>query len=235
MRSDVTIGPIEKPERKAEFDWDGFSYRVAGFERLFRRHRERHGKLDRAQEEFEGLKYNKLKLEGGEKLGVIGVGFSFSYVIDAIRKLGVESDVAFLKLATPHPLPVKLVDGLLGGVERVLVVEEVDPFVELHVKALAKDMSPDVKVIGRMSGHLSREGELSPVILDNALADLLCVKAEEADRSGVEAKVKELLFDRMLTLCAGCPHRASIYALKQAVKEVKGDLRAAMGSPTPRR
>jgi len=228
MRSDVVIGPIKKPKREAEFDWDRFSYRVAGFEKLFRRHKERHEKLDRAQEEFEGLTYNKLKLEGGEKLGIIGVGFSFSYVIDAIQKLGVESDVAFLKLATPHPLPVKLVGGLLEGVERILVVEEVDPFVELHVKALAKDVAPDVEVIGRMSGHLPREGELSPVILDNALADLLGVKAEEADRSGVEARVKALLFDRMLTLCAGCPHRASLYALKQAVKQVKGDLRGVV-------
>ena len=75
MRSDVALGPIEKPDRRAEFDWEGFSYRVSGFERLFRRHRERHEKLDRVREEFEGVGFNELKMDGSEGLGIIGVGF----------------------------------------------------------------------------------------------------------------------------------------------------------------
>jgi len=228
MRSDVTLGEIKKPEREAEFDWEGFSYRVAGFEKLFRRHGERHEKLDRVQEEFEALDLNELKLDGGEKLGVVGVGFSFSYVIDAIRKLGVTDDVAYLKLATPHPLPNGLLGKLVKGVKRVLIVEEVDPFVELHVKALAKDVAPRVKIMGRMSGHLPREGELSPMILDETISRLLRIKRAPVKRGKLEAKTKELLFDRMLTLCAGCPHRASIYALKKAVTAVKGDLKGVV-------
>ena len=228
MRSDVTLGPIEGSARKAEFDWNGFSYRVAGFERLFRRHKERHEKLDKAQEEFEGLTFNELRLEGGETLGIIGVGFSFNYAVDSIVEAGLEDDVACLKLATPHPMPTKLVSELLRGVGRVLVVEEVDPFVELHVKALAKDVAPDVEVLGRMSGHLPREGELGPVILDVAISDLLGKVVEGVNRADVEAKVKDLLFDRMLTLCAGCPHRATLYALKRAVVAVKGDPRGVV-------
>ncbi|HUS77682.1 MAG TPA: indolepyruvate ferredoxin oxidoreductase subunit alpha [Patescibacteria group bacterium] len=224
MRADVTLGPIERRETDAEFDWEGFSYRVAGFDKLFRRHKERHEKLDRAQEEFEKLGYNELKLQGGEKLGVIGVGFSFSYVIDAIRKAGLEEDVAYLKLATPHPLPEGLIRKLLKGVERVLVAEEVDAFVELHVKAMAEG----VEVLGRMSGHLPREGELGPVLLDTTISELMGSKLEAEDRSELEEEAKEILFDRMLTLCAGCPHRATLYALKNAVKSVKGDLKGVV-------
>ncbi len=223
MRSDITLGPIERPIRKGEFDWEGFSYRVAGFERLFRRHKERHEKLDQVQEEFEGLAFNELRLRGDERLGVIGVGFAFNYAMDAIRKGGLEDEIACLKLATPHPVPTKIVSRLVRGVDRVLVVEEVDPFVELHVKAIAKDIAPDVEILGRMSGHLPREGELSPVILDDALAGLLGKVVEKGNRSDFEAKVRDLLFDRMLTLCAGCPHRATLYALKKAVVAVKGD------------
>ncbi|KON30897.1 hypothetical protein AC482_02700 [miscellaneous Crenarchaeota group-15 archaeon DG-45] len=228
MRSGVALGPLEGRRREAAFDWEGFSYRVSGFERLFRRHGERHEKLDRVRGEFEALGFNELKAEGGGRLGIIGVGFAFNYAVDAIGRLGVEDKVSHLKLATPHPLPEGLLARLLRGVEGVLVVEEVDPFVELHVKALAKDVSPGLRVYGRMSGHLPREGELSPVIVGGALAALLGAEAPCRPREELEAEVRELLFDRMLTLCAGCPHRATVYALKRAVMRVKGDLRGVV-------
>ncbi|UCD44576.1 MAG: indolepyruvate ferredoxin oxidoreductase subunit alpha [Candidatus Bathyarchaeota archaeon] len=228
MRSDVSLGAIERRDREAAFDWDGFSYRVAGFDKLFKRHKERHEKLDRAQREFEGLSFNSLELDGGERLGIIGVGFAHNYCLDAINKASIEEEVAHLKLATPHPLPVELVSRLLEGVDRVLVVEEVDPFVELHVKALAKDVAPHVEVLGRMSGHLPREGELGPVTMDGTLATLLDLEIFKESRTDLEARAKDLLFDRMLTLCAGCPHRASIYALKKAVQAVKVDLRGVV-------
>ena len=228
MRSDVALGPIDRQRRRAEFDWEGFSYRVAGFEKLFRLHKERHEKLDRVREEFEKLSFNELKMDGGESFGVIGVGFAFSYVIDAIRRLGIEGETAYLKLATPHPLPERLLGRLLRGVERVLVAEEVDPFVELHVKALAKDVNPGLEVYGRMSGHLPTEGEFSPVILTGALSKLFGIEAPCKPREELEAAVRDILFDRMLTLCAGCPHRATVYALKEAVREVKGDLKSVV-------
>jgi indolepyruvate ferredoxin oxidoreductase alpha subunit len=224
MRSDVVLGPIQRLERTPEFDWEGFSYRVAGFEKLFRRHGERHEKLDRVQEEFEGADFNHLKLDGSEKVGIIGVGFAFTYVLDAIRKLGVESEVAYLKLSTPHPLPTEKIARMLDDVETLLVVEEVDPFVEMHVKSLAKTIASSATILGRETGDLPREGELSPSILDSALGGLLGISVDRIDRSGVEEKVGKLLFDRMLTLCSGCPHRASIHALKKAVRKVKGDL-----------
>jgi indolepyruvate ferredoxin oxidoreductase alpha subunit len=117
-----------------------------------------------------------------------------------------------------------MITRLLDSVETLLVVEEVDPFVEMHVKSLAQDTRASVTVFGRETGHLPREGELSPSILDNAIGGLLGLPVDKIDRSDVEAKSGELLFDRMLTLCSGCPHRASIHALKKAVMKVKGDL-----------
>jgi indolepyruvate ferredoxin oxidoreductase alpha subunit len=225
MRSDVELGYIERLDRKSEFDWNGFSYRVAGFEKLFRRHGERNQKFDRVKDEFDQIDFNRLKLEGNEKIGIIGVGFAFTYVLDSIRLLGVESDVAYLKLATSNPFSRSKVKELLKNVDTVLVVEEVDPFVEIHVKAFSKDIGSNSTILGRETGHLPREGELSPTILDNAISNLLQIDWEAEDRSGIEEKVDELLFDRMLTLCTGCPHRASIHALKKAVIKVKGDLK----------
>ena len=222
MRSDVTLGEIEKLDRKSEFDWEGFSYRVAGFDKLFRRHKERHEKIDKVQNIFENIEYNELKL-ADSKIGIIGVGFSFNYCLDALKNLGIEDKVSYLKLTTPYPLPENLVSKLLSSVDTVLVSEEVDPFVETYVRSIAKDRDINVNVIGRMSGHLPREGELSPMILDDTLSKLIKLPQEAEKREDVEKEVKDVLFDRMLTLCAGCPHRASLYALKKAVVEVKGN------------
>jgi indolepyruvate ferredoxin oxidoreductase alpha subunit len=225
MRSDVELGQISKMERKPEFDWEGFSYRVAGFEKLFRRHEERHGKIDSVKEEFETLEFNKLKKKGKEKIGVIGVGFSFTYVKDAIDMLGVEDNIAWMKLVTTNPLPEKLVTNFIKDLDIVLVAEEVDPFVELHIKALAKDINPGIKLLGRLSGDIPREGELSHEIIDEKISEIIGVKLKPENREELEKIKEKLLFDRMLTMCAGCPHRSSIYALKKAVKEVKGDLK----------
>ncbi|MFH1180044.1 MAG: indolepyruvate ferredoxin oxidoreductase subunit alpha, partial [Candidatus Bathyarchaeota archaeon] len=223
MRSDVELGKIEKLNRKPEFDWEGFSYRVTGFEKLFRRHKERHEKIDAVEAEFEKMSFNTTKMRG-EKIGVIGVGFAFTYVKDALEALGVEDRVAWMKILTPHPLPKKKVGEFIKNLDTLLIAEEVDPYVELHVKALAKDVNPGLKILGRMDGSLPREGELSHELIDAKISDILGLKKSASDRVELEAEKDELLFDRMLTMCAGCPHRSSLYALKKAVKEVKGDL-----------
>ena len=225
MRSDVVLGEISREERSAEFDWEGFSYRVAGFNNLFYGEKKLNEKEDKTREEFETLSFNQVKKQGKEKIGLIGVGFAFTYIADGLDALGVQDKVAWLKLATPQPLPDKLVSRFLESLETVVVAEEVDPFVELQVKALAKDVNPSLKVVGRMSGDVPREGELSHEIIDGLLSKLLNIEVKQTDRQVLEDEKNELLFSRMLTMCAGCPHRSSIYALKQAVKEVKGDLK----------
>ncbi|MFC1802433.1 indolepyruvate ferredoxin oxidoreductase subunit alpha [Thermoproteota archaeon] len=224
MRSDVELGEIEKIDRKPEFDWEGFSYRVAGFEKLFRRHKERHGKIDVVEAEFEKTPINVSKINGDEKIGIIGVGFAFTYVKDALEALDIEDKIAWLKLVTSHPMPSNRVSELIKSVDTLLIAEEVDPYVELHVKALAKDVNSGLKIHGRMDGSLPREGELSHEIIDIKIRELLGLKTKKSERTEIEAEKNEMLFDRMLTMCAGCPHRSSLYALKKAVQAVKGDL-----------
>jgi len=81
--------------------------------------------------------------------------------------------LGLVKLVTPYPLPENLIVKLLSNVQTLLVTEEVDPFVETNVRSIAKDIGLNVKIIGRMSGHLPREGELSPMILDETLTKLM--------------------------------------------------------------
>ena len=225
MRSGVKLGELQKLDREAKFDFDQFSYVKAGFDKLFYgREREVNEKVVKVTEEFETAPLNVLAMKGDERVGVIAAGQTYNYVMDTIVKLNAKDKVAVLKLGTSHPLPEKMVSKLLRGVEKVLVTEEPDPFVELHVKALAKDANPSVEIRGRMNGELPGEGELMPSMVDGAIADLLGEKLPDNMRAGLEAEARDMIFGRMLTVCAGCPHRSSIYALKRAVKAVKGDI-----------
>ncbi len=229
MLSNVQLGKLLQLDRKAEFDWSKFSYITAGFDKLFYgREKEANEKIIKAREEFESISINKLFMKGNEKIGVIATGQTYNYVMDAIDKLGAESKVAVLKLATSNPIPEKLISKLLKSVEKVLITEEPDPFVELHVRALAKDTAPKVVILGRMNAQLPGEGELNSTIVDTKIAEMLGENLKENPRVALEKNAKDLLFPRTLTLCAGCPHRSTIYALKKAVKKVKGDEHAVV-------
>ncbi len=225
MRSNVKLGELKKLDREAKFDFEQFSYVVAGFDKMFYgREKEANEKIVKMKVEFDSSSLNKLTMTGKEKVGVIATGQTYNYVMDALVKLGAKDKVAVLKLGTSNPLPEGLVTKLLKGIDKVLVTEEPDPFVELHVKALAKDINPRVMLYGRIDGRLPAEGELMPYMVDGVIAEMLGQKPEGNLRAEVEKEAKDMIFGRMLTVCAGCPHRPSIYALKRAVKAVKGDI-----------
>jgi indolepyruvate ferredoxin oxidoreductase alpha subunit len=75
-----------------------------------------------------------------------------------------------------------------------------------------------------LNGDLPGEGELDPLTIDRKIAELIEMKPPSNPRIQLEEEAKNMIFARMLTLCAGCPHRHSIYSLKKAVKAVKGDI-----------
>lgn len=224
MHGDVILGEISKREKMAKFDFDKFS-----ISRLLRQgklpspfwnpvlHKWLHEKEQKAKEEFEKFGGNELKSKGNEKFGIIAVGVSYNYVVEAVEKLKLNDKVAILKLATSYPLLERKISRLLTAVEELLVVEEPDPFVEIQVRALAKDVNPDLKIYGKDSKHIPKEGELSTEIVSNALAEIFGVEKPYKPEPKIE------LFPRMLTMCVGCPHRATGYALKQAIKKVAGN------------
>jgi len=225
MRSNVVLGKLQRLDREAKFDFEQFSYVVAGFDKLFYgREKEANEKIAKIMVDFDSSPLNKLTMSGKEKVGIIATGQTYNYVMDALIKIGAKDKVAVLKLGTSNPLPEGLISKLLKGVNKLLVTEEPDPFVELHVKALAKDVNPKVLLYGRLNGKLPGEGELMPLMVDNAIAEMLGEELPPSPRAELEKEANDMIFGRMLTVCAGCPHRSSIYALKRAVKAVKGDI-----------
>ncbi|MGD9116494.1 MAG: indolepyruvate ferredoxin oxidoreductase subunit alpha [Dehalococcoidia bacterium] len=222
-RSDLVLGKISKEKREGKFvknrDWLVYTPREARLNKPLMLER-----FDAIKKAANTMPYNKLKPASGARLGIIGCGLDYSYTIEALKWLELEDKVSVLKIGTPHPLPEELVVELLKSVKEVLVVEEIDPFVELKVKALANEHNIAVKVHGK--DLLPRAGELSTRKVTEAIARLSGAKAP-VDFAKLDKLVEEtapLLPWRPPALCPGCPHRATHYAIKVASKKVSREL-----------
>lgn len=180
------------------------------------------------EQEFEASELNMVR-DTGSDLGIVTVGAGYNYAVDAARILGINPSI--LKLGTTYPLPKRLIGDFLKKLKTVLVVEELSPYLELHVTAIAKDVNPSVKIFGKWTGHFSESLEYNPNIVVGALAKVTGMKPP-VDYSAIIAKAKELkvgLAERWPTFCPGCPHRATLHALKQATRGLKHILSTDIG------
>ena len=152
-------------------------------------------------------------VEGGNsKKAVITSGISYAYTKEYLKDY---PDIKLIKLATAYPFPEELVLSALDGVDEVICIEELSPFIEEQVLKLAGKHHLQLKVSGKLDGKVQPSGELSADKAAVILSDFLgtqCVK------SGYDLSDAPALPIRPPVLCAGCPHRASFYAVKQAMK-----------------
>jgi indolepyruvate ferredoxin oxidoreductase alpha subunit len=153
-----------------------------------------------------------IQVEGkGKELGVVASGMSYSVVLDVIRESGLEGEISLYKVTRIFPLAPDL-QKFVAGLKKVLVIEETEDVVE----ALLGDTE---KVLGRRTGHFPREGELSYDVIRGVLQGVaesagILKRRFIADRS-VEESLEGVKFPtRPPRLCAGCPHRASFYAMR---------------------
>jgi len=221
-RSDVVLGEIAGERRKGSFEkdrsWLVYTPAEARINRPLMIAR-----FEKIKQAVNTFAYNQLKLAEGAKLGIIACGLSYSYTLEAIKWLGLDGRVSVLKIGTPHPLPEELVKQLLKSVDEILVVEELEPFVENHVKAIAGEANIPVKIHGK--DLIPVIGELSTRKVTEAIIKLTNsqppVNFKELDKRGTETA--PLLPWRPPTLCPGCPHRASFYIIKTAAQRVARD------------
>jgi len=180
------------------------------------------------EQEFETSDLNTVKNTGSD-LGIVTSGAGYNYAVDAARTLGINPSI--LKLGTTYPLPKKLIGDFLRKLKTVVVIEELQPYLELHVTAIAKDANPSVNIYGKWTGHFSESLEYNPNMVVDALARVVGTKPP-VDYAGIIAKANELkagLAERWPTFCPGCPHRATLHALRQATKGLKHILSTDIG------
>lgn len=213
-RGPVQYGQIVKPNLEGKFVRDMKRLvMVPAFSRP--KHDVLLKKVAEAKEISEKSPHNRVVKKGGE-IGIISSSSAFNYALEATNLLGLKA--GFLKLGMTHPLPEKMITEFLRSYGKVVIVEELEPYLEMQIKALAKDNVLDVEISGKMTTHLfPREGELSTRLVTSGLSEVTGKKVP-IDFLKIDEKASEVtkgLPSRPPILCAGCPHRASYFVIKQ--------------------
>lgn len=178
-------------------------------------HKELNQKLKEISIRFDRLSpFNKHDLKSGKHypFGIVSGGVPFSVVRDLLSENG-RNDIPVLKLNAPYPFPEGLAQTFMSACDQVLVLEETDTLIEY----LLRDRE---KVWGRLSGHVPSAGELVPQVVERvinrSLNELELTPLQESDTGEADALVQKLnLPIRKPTLCPGCPHRASFFAIRK--------------------
>ena len=169
-------------------------------------------------EEFETSEFNFTKQTNSDA-GIITASVSYLHVLEALKMLKLQDKVNILKLGTTYPLPKNMVKNFIKNLKKLVVVEELSPYLEKEVYALAKDTNPALVIFGKNSGTFSEAWEYNPNIIAKGVASAMGVKYVGHEAIVEKAKLfKAVIPDRYPTFCAGCPHRATFVALNQALK-----------------
>ncbi|AEA47140.1 indolepyruvate ferredoxin oxidoreductase subunit alpha [Archaeoglobus veneficus] len=153
-------------------------------------------------------------IEDGEgNIGVIACGLSYAYAKEAMERLGVNLPV--LKLSSMYPVPDELIEEFASQLDGVIIVEEVDPFIELHVRAIL----PGLKVYGKTNGFFPMSYEYNVAVVEKGIAKALGIKPS-MDYDAILERGRELASlapPRPPVFCPGCPHAATFYAIRKVV------------------
>ena len=174
--------------------------------------------LSRARSLAEASPFNRVSGQG--QWGIIANGVSRAYVTDALQELGLSGKIKFLELGFTHPLPEDLIADFLAGLEKVLVVEELEPYLQEAVRAIAQERGLAVPIRGKEPGLFSRLYEYHPGLVRETIARYFGEKYPAAALMVPEQVLGQALPDRPPNLCPGCPHRAMYYAVKIALRDL---------------
>jgi len=189
---------------------------------------ERHPWLESIQaqlsERFSELPFNTIS--GSGRIGILASGVSALYVKEAVETVSnFEEIFTLFKIGTVHPFPEKAVLSFLRGIDRLIVAEELDPYLEEQVLQLIGKAHLPVDVYGKKNGFFPVSGEYNVDLVIDSINDSLAAFGESLRLSHASPAISREKLPplpiRAPTLCAGCMHRTVFYAFKQAAKQLK--------------
>ena len=155
-------------------------------------------------------------------------GISYCYLKEALSILKAEnpenkaiSEATILKIGTPFPFPAELVAEYLKNHSEITVFEELDPVIEDALISLCGSKKIDCNIHGKHDKTVPEAGELSVEIIKAIILKMINPSQFAQSATGNETENSPELPVRPPVLCAGCPHRGSFYAVKQAMKGQK--------------
>jgi indolepyruvate ferredoxin oxidoreductase alpha subunit len=210
----ISLGPLRPRNTRGVFEKKPFEYVcIPAVSRNL--HPKLLEKIDKAAAMADKSAWNRI--EGKGKWGIVCNGVSYGYVSDAIAELGAADQIKVLRVGFSHPFPENLARLFLDGCEKVLVVEEGEPYMQEAVRNCAQRFGMMVPIHGKGERLFSRLYEFDPIAVKKVIASYFNlsftapVPIQTDDLPEVPA--------RPPNLCPGCPHRATYVA----IREVLGD------------
>jgi indolepyruvate ferredoxin oxidoreductase alpha subunit len=216
-RGAVTLGDLAASPKLGRFHKDPFrQVMVPAIAR------QAHARLLNAEDQARGLAATSPfnVISGAGTWGLVTSGVSSTYVFDALAELNLTDKVRLLKLGFTHPLPENLLAEFLAPLDKVLVVEELEPYLEEGLKSVAQAHGHTVTIRGKNLDLFSRLYEYHPAQVRQVIARFFEVPYEAPAVLAPEVILGQPLPDRPPNLCPGCPHRATYYAVKIALKDL---------------
>jgi indolepyruvate ferredoxin oxidoreductase, alpha subunit len=198
-RQDVTVDPLVAKPRQPVFERDPARWAATP---KFRHHL--HGELERKLEaiaSYEATAPLQLNPSVSGPRAVVVSGVAAAHTMEIMRAIGLWDTLPLYQVRQPYPLHTAFVAQLEAQHEAILVIEETTGMIEMQ-------LGDRKRVAGKLSGAVPRVGELTPETIEQVLCDF--------GQQSCATKTPPAVPGRRPTLCAGCPHRASFFAIKKA-------------------
>jgi len=206
----ILFDTLRKPKSKGKFVKDPHSF-VTMPPRVLEMKKELLEKIKKIKDFAEKSNINKM-IKGSDKAGIITSGVSYLYVKEALNDLNV--NIPVLKLGFFYPLPENKIGKFIKDLNKVLIVEELEPYLEKEINVIAKKVNPKLKIQGK--DLLPEVGEFRPEYVNWAVGKFL---GKSVPISYIKKKIPSP--KRRPQLCPGCPYWLVFSAVKKAVDPKK--------------
>ncbi|MHA1282647.1 MAG: thiamine pyrophosphate-dependent enzyme [Promethearchaeota archaeon] len=217
-RGYVELEPLKKGKKKGEFirNIPKFNslppHAITNHIRLYER-------IEKIREIIPELGVNKV-IPGNNKIGIITSGMPFGYTMEALNQLGLE-DVPILKLGLIYPLNYDEIVSFIKDLEKVIIIEELEPFLEVKVSEIAHKNGINVEIVGEK--YFPKYNEYSTGLVAKCLAKIFNKQPNSQMISAMEyfESYKNVVPSRFPTFCVGCPERATLYTILKATNQLE--------------
>jgi indolepyruvate ferredoxin oxidoreductase alpha subunit len=217
-RGFVELEPLKKGKRKGEFIRN-----IPKFNSLpphaINNHIRLYERIEKLRAVIPELGLNKI-FSGDNKIGIITSGMPFGYTMEALEQLGL-NDVPVLKLGMIYPLNYKEITDFMQSLEKVVIIEELEPFLEMKIAEIAQNQRINVELIGEK--FFPKYNEFSTGLVATCLAKIFNKTPNDQMIKAIDYfnSYKEIIPSRFPTFCAGCPERATLYSILKATNNLE--------------
>jgi len=222
VASNVEIGKRVRLKRKAHFERNISKYTKSKASWCMNQHQDAIARLNESSKIVDsylsesGTEVNQMHLEG--KYGVVTSGAAWENFQEAINRYNLK--LSWLKIGMVNPLPEEKIKEFLKNINRLLVLEELEPLIEAEVMRISFLLNKKIDVLGKFNGTLSMMGNYSFKEVKDSLQILLKARLEPEQNLEIIKRAEKLEVERPTSFCTGCPHRGTYYAINKAIKKL---------------